>query len=151
MKQIGRWWQGANPAERYCAGVGGLLVLVGVLGFVTEQGGLNFSTGDAVARGNQLGDFHVNGWHNLFHLMTGVGLFLVLLLGFRDRAPLAVLGFGVFYSLLAIWGFNHPEGSAAFGLVPLNLGNDAVHVVLGPLALSAGLASRTSRQPAPAR
>jgi hypothetical protein len=145
MNRFLNWWNVANPAERYCALFGAVLVLVGVLGYF-EKGGTDFGAGDAVASSKDLSSIHVNGWHNLFHLLTGLFALLVLHPRVPIRPALFVLGFGLLYSLLAIYGFNRGEGVVAFGLVPLRFGNDAVHVVLGPLAVSAGLATRASPQ-----
>lgn len=150
MNRLLRWWTDANPAERYCLVIGVVLGLSGVLGFF-QMGGTDFSTGDAVASGEDLGPYHVNGWHNLFHLLSGVFLLLVLNPRVPFRPPLFVLVFGFGYSLLAIFGFNNGEGAVFLGLVALSFGNDAVHVVLGPIGVGAALASRPRPQPAALR
>jgi hypothetical protein len=68
----------ASPARLFTTLIGAALVLYGIAGFFHDS---SFAApGDA---GDALGLFAVNGWANVFHILTGaVGL---LLAGFASR------------------------------------------------------------------
>ena len=82
--------------------------------------------------------------HNALHVVWGV---IILAAVWPKNQPyrttLAVLVFGVFYSLLAISGvvLNNP-----FGLL-LGPGENAFHFIVGPLALGLGLWSLVQLSP----
>src|SRR5687767_7632485 len=65
-----------SPAQLFGMIVGSVLVIAGVLGFFYNS---DFQVGEATLlatnRGEVIGLFEVNGWHNLVHILTGaIGL-----------------------------------------------------------------------------
>ncbi|CAN5563285.1 hypothetical protein BH24ACT24_BH24ACT24_03610 [soil metagenome] len=75
-----------SPARLYALGVGGVLVVAGIVGFLYNG---SFSV-DPVERDAVFGILEVNGWHNVVHLATG-GLGLALA-GVAARAYALTLG-----------------------------------------------------------
>jgi hypothetical protein len=68
----------ASPARLFATLVGAGLVLFGIVGFFYDS---SFSTPDDVR--DALGLLSVNGWANVFHIVTGaIGLFVA---GFASR------------------------------------------------------------------
>jgi Domain of unknown function (DUF4383) len=68
----------ASPARLYATLVGAALVIYGIAGFFYDS---SFATPGDI--GEALGLFAVNGWANVFHILTGaIGL---LLAGFASR------------------------------------------------------------------
>jgi hypothetical protein len=134
----------SSPARLYCLLVGGVLVLVGVLGFFYEA---SFDAGDKVQADKVFGAFAVNGWHNLVHLAIGV-----VLLAAANRAPRSTaMGVGVLYLALAVLGFIATggdgiefiaENGVLLDLVPVNDPDNWLHVGLGITGVLAALASR---------
>lgn len=111
-------------AKQYCQIFGTILLLLGIVGFVTPAiGPLTFHT-----------------HHNLIHLLSGVVLAGV---GFfaASSARIACQIFGVVYGLVAVWGF---LGNANLGplMLNLNMTYNVVHVVVAALALWAGFGKR---------
>src|SRR5438034_3908959 len=92
----------ATPARLYATLVGGMLVIAGLLGFFYNG---HFGSGGDVFGGDHsvdvLGILAVNGWHNLFHLATGIaGLALA-----GRAARQYALALGLLYLVIAIYGF----------------------------------------------
>ena len=114
-----------------------VFVLIGVLGFVPPlaPGGL------------LLGVFEVNALHNIVHLLTGlVALWAACS---ADKATLYFKVFGVVYLLVTILGFM--TGSAlAVGLVPVNMADNLLHVVIAVVALYAGFGMKSGGPATPA-
>jgi hypothetical protein len=131
----------ASPARLYCTLVGGVLVLVGILGFFWEA---SFDTGNSVQADEVVGLLAVNGWHNLVHLAIGV----LLLAAANSAARSAALGVGLLYLVLSIWGFIESD-NVLLGLVPINDEDNVLHLILGLTGLAAGAA--TPEREAPAR
>jgi hypothetical protein len=111
-------------AKQYCQIFGVILLLLGIIGFVTPAiGPLTFTT-----------------HHNLIHLVSGV-----VLVGVGFMAPasarLACQIFGIVYGLVAVWGF---LGNAHLGplMLNLNMAYNVVHVIVAALALWAGFGKR---------
>jgi hypothetical protein len=123
---------GPSPARLYATLVGGVLVVVGMLGFFYSS-----SFGSPGSVDDALGLLSVNGWHNLFHIATGaLGLFLA------NRAARGyALWLGLAYLVLAIWGFVLGGEATILGFFPVNGGDDALHLVLGVLGVAAALAT----------
>jgi len=117
-----------NPAGLFALVTGVVLVLAGLVGFLAESA---FSSDEAV-RGELLGIFDVNGWHNLVHLASGV----VALALARSHAREFALGFGVVYLLIAIWGFAVGDGGSLLSIVPVNTADNVLHLVLALAALA---------------
>ena len=110
-------------AKTYAVVVGVVLLLVGILGFVTDQMfGLMFHPA-----------------HNVIHLLTGaIGLWAGF--GKSANAPkLFAQVFGVVYTLVAIAGF---AGMVNLGPIRLGLNTNynVIHLVVGLWGLWAGFA-----------
>lgn len=140
--------QDASPARLYATLIGGILVLAGVLGFFYNG---HFGSGSDTFGGDQsvnvLGILAVNGWHNVFHLATGlVGLALA-----RHAAREYALAVGLLYVVLTIYGFALGSGHNLLGIVPVNTEDNFLHLLLGVLGLGAGAATPRSTRLARAR
>jgi len=145
--------EGSSPARLYCLLIGGVVLLVGILGFFYES---SFDVGDEVIAEELLGAIVVNGWANLIHIVIG-GLGL-LAAGSFARAY--ALGIGAIYIVLSILGFIAVESSdgitfvaengVLIDLVPVDNQENVLHAVLGVLGLLAGFATRPAPQASPA-
>lgn len=103
----------ASPARLYAAVVGGLLVVLGIVGFFYTA---SFEGLDHYEEA--LGGLQMNGWLNLFYVATGaLGL---LVAGASSRGY--SLAIGLLYTALAIVGW----GTGALNLVVGLLGLAAV-------------------------
>jgi hypothetical protein len=132
----------SSPARLYATLVGGVLVIAGIIGFFYSSS-FNTSPGDV---DDVLGLLSVNGWHNLFHIATGVlGLAVA---GYAARTY--ALGLGLLYLVLAIWGFIIGDGHFLLGFIPVNTEDNFLHLILGLTGLAAGAATPapTSARPA---
>ena len=100
-----------------------VFIFIGVAGFGVIPGLLEGRSGDGLSiQGHLFGLFHVNGYHNVFHLLFG--LWGLAAKKVRDAA----IGY-----LKAILGLI-PGTAGGFGLIPL-AGNDVwLHLGLGGLA-----------------
>jgi hypothetical protein len=132
--------EGSSPARLYATLVGGALVIGGIIGFFYSSSFGSPGHVDAV-----FGILDVNGWHNVFHIVTG-GLGL-LVAGYAARQY--ALGLGVLYIVIAIWGFIIGDGHSILSIIPVNTEDNFLHVILGVLGVAAGLATpavaRTTR------
>jgi hypothetical protein len=79
----------------------------------------------------------VNGWHNVFHLATG----LVGLAAAGYAARTYALAVGLLYLVVAIWGFIIGGGDSILSIVPVNAEDNVLHLLLGLIGLAAGAAS----------
>jgi uncharacterized protein DUF4383 len=111
--------------------VGLVFLLVGILGFIpgitTNYDDLKFAGHDSNAQ--LLGIFDTSILHNIVHLLFGVaGLTLAKTF---EGARSFLIGGGVIYLALFLYGaiFGHDEGGANF--VPVNWADNILHVVLG--------------------
>ena len=136
----------ASPARLYATLVGGTLVIAGIVGFFYNG---HFGSGSDVFGNDHsvdvLGILAVNGWHNLFHIATGlIGLAVA---GFAARQY--ALAVGLLYVVLAIWGFALGAGHNLLGIIPVNTEDNFLHLLLGLLGLGAGAATpvRAERRP----
>lgn len=123
-----------GPARLYALLAGGLLALLGVLGFFYDA---EFGTGQNLASDHLAGLLNVNGWRNVIYLATGV-----IGLALASRWPRRVAAaLGLFYLLFALWGFNQTERGIGdlLGAIPLGDNDNALHLVLGILGLGAAL------------
>jgi hypothetical protein len=85
----------ASPARLFATLVGAALFLFGIVGFFYDS---SFASPDDVREA--LGLFSVNGWANVFHILTGaVGLFLA---GFASRRYAVWLT--AIYATVAVFG-----------------------------------------------
>jgi len=127
--------EGASPARLYATLVGALLVIGGVVGFFYSA---SFGTPGSVEE--MLGAFEVNGWINALHVLSGaLGL---LVAGFAARQY--ALWIGAFYLAISVWGFAAGDGGAILALLPVDSGDNVLHLVLGALGIAA--AASTGRR-----
>lgn len=132
----------ATRAQKLALGLGVALALMGLLGFFADA---TFDTqGSDTTPGGFQGDgflgFEVNGWHNLFHLVTGAALMATA--GNRRRARTGALVFGALYVLISLIGLI--DGDNVLGVLPVNAADNVLHPVLAGLAIWAGLTSSSS-------
>jgi hypothetical protein len=128
--------QEPSPAKLYATLVGALLVVGGIVGFFYSA-----SFGAPGKVDDVLGLFSVNGWHNVFYVLTGgIGL---LVAGFAARRYAFLLG--LVYLAIAGWGFILGGGEAILGFFPVNNGDDFLHLVLGLLGVGAALGTPQQR------
>src|SRR3954462_8916406 len=119
-----------GPAQAFCALVGPVLILAGILGFLG-----NSDFGGPDQRGTFLG-LDVNGWHNLVHIATGALLLAGVPSAAGARAICAI--FGGTYAVVAILGFI--DGSDVLGLIPIDGADNVLPAALAVLALVAAAA-----------
>lgn len=131
--------EGSSPARLYATLVGGVLVVVGIVGFFYSSSFGSPGTVDEV-----FDVFAVNAWHNIIHLVTGaIGL---LVAGYAAREY--ALGLGVVYVVIAIWGFIIGSGESILGFVPIDTADNFLHLGIGVLGLAAGAATPAEERPA---
>jgi hypothetical protein len=116
--------------------IGAVLVVAGIVGFFYSA-----SFGGPGHVDDALGIFSVNGWDNVLHIATGAAGLLVA--GFAARQY--SLCVGILYLALAGWAFVIGSGESILGFIPVNTGDDFLHLVLGLLGFGAALATPTSR------
>jgi hypothetical protein len=126
--------RGRTPAQWYCLLAGAALLGAGLLGFIVDSA---FDTGNGIDGGKLLGIFEVNGWHNIVHILSGI----VLLAASPKRASAkaVAIAFGVVYGLVTIIGLI--DGSDVFGIIPINPGDNILHIALSLAGIVAGLVS----------
>ena len=129
----------ASPARLYATVVGAVLTIAGIVGFFYSS-----SFGSPGNVDEVFGILDVNGWHNVFHLVTG--LLGLAAAGYAARTY--ALGLGLLYAVLAIWGFIIGSGDSILSIVPINTEDNFLNLILGVLGLGAGAASPTSAQAA---
>lgn len=126
----------SSPARLFATLAGGLLVVIGILGFFYDA---SFDTGKALRSADLLGVVTVNGWQNLFHIATG--LLGLACAGYAARQY--SLGMGLVYAIVAIWGFavaDHGSG-AILDALPVNTEGNLLHLIVGLAGLGAGAAT----------
>jgi hypothetical protein len=122
-------------AQIYAMALGGVLVLVGIVGFFVEP---SFGVGDSAQRGTLI-LFDINGWHNVVHLLSGiVGLAMA---GSAAKARLFSIGYGVVYVLVTILGFIVGDGGLLLSIIPINTADNLLHLVIAVTGIAIGLAS----------
>ncbi|HEX6229497.1 MAG TPA: DUF4383 domain-containing protein [Solirubrobacterales bacterium] len=132
--------EGSTPARLYAVWIGGILVVVGIIGFFYSA-----SFGSPGDVDDVFGIFAVNAWHNIVHILTGaIGL---LVAGYAAREY--AFGLGAVYIVIAIWGFIIGSGDSILGFIPVNTEDNFLHLVLGILGLAAGAATPATREGAP--
>jgi hypothetical protein len=111
-------------AQVYAMALGGVLVLVGIVGFFVEP---SFGVGDSAQRGTLI-LFDINGWHNIVHLLSGiVGLAMA---GTAARARLFSIGYGIV-----------GDGGLLLSIIPINTADNLLHLVIAVTGIAIGLAS----------
>jgi hypothetical protein len=110
--------------------VGAVFLLVGVLGFIpgitSHYGDLTFAGHESDAK--LLGIFEVSILHNIVHLLFGVAG--VLMSRTRENARRYLIGGGVIYLVLFVYGLFIDKNSAA-NFVPVNSADNWLHLLLG--------------------
>lgn len=131
----------SGPARLYATVVGALLTILGIIGFFYSGSFGSPGTVDDV-----FGIFAVNGWHNVLHLATG--LLGLAAAGYAARTY--ALAVGLLYLVVAIWGFIVGGGDSILSIVPVNAGDNVLHLILGIVGLGAGAASPEKPRTRPA-
>ena len=122
-------------AQLWAMTLGGVLVLVGLLGFLVEP---SFGVGDSAQRGTLIA-FDINGWHNVVHLLSGiVGLALA---GTAAKARMFSIGYGVVYVLVTILGFAVGDGGLLLSIIPINTADNVLHLAIAVTGIAIGLSS----------
>jgi uncharacterized protein DUF4383 len=125
----------ASPARLYATLVGAALVAAGLIGFLYNG---HFGSGKDVFGDDRsvdvFGVLAVNGWHNLFHLATGLAGLTVASYAAREYA----LGVGLLYAVLAVYGLALGGGHNLLGILPVNTEDNVLHLLLGLTGLGAG-------------
>jgi hypothetical protein len=122
----------ASPARLYATAAGGTLVVAGIIGFFYSA-----SFGGPGHVDDVFGILSVNAWHNIVHIATGaIGL---LVAGFAARQY--AWGLGALYIAIGIWGFIIGGGESILGFIPINTGDNLLHLIIGVLGVAAALAT----------
>ena len=129
-----------SPAQNYALVIGAALTVAGIVGFFYSG-----SFGDPGKVDDVLGVLDVNGWHNLVHLLTGL-LGLAVARSYNAARAYAI-GFGIVYTVVAIWGFVIGSGESILGFLPVNTEDNVLHLLIALAGLLSGLS--TSGTPAP--
>jgi hypothetical protein len=130
-----------SPARLYAASVGAALIALGIVGFFYSA-----SFGSPGEVDEMFGTFAVNGWVNVLHILSGaLGL---LVAGYAARQY--SLWLGALYLALALWGFAIGDGESVFGFLPVNTGDNLLHLVLGALGIGAALSTPGVKKGKPA-
>lgn len=111
-------------AKTYAVVVGGVLLIVGIVGFLTPSV-MGMTFGKA---------------HNSIHILSGlIGLYCGLAAGGKNAGAYAKI-FGLVYTLIAIAGFAGWSGALGVGNMSLHLSTayNAVHAVVGIAGVAAG-------------
>jgi hypothetical protein len=132
-----------TPAKLYAGVVGTVLVFAGIIGFFYSA-----SFGSPGEVDPVFGILDINGWHNLVHIATGLLGLLAYTSGAHASRQYA-LGLGIFYILVAVWGFAIGDGEAILGFIPVNTEDNVLHALLGIGGLAAFYATPRT-PPAPA-
>jgi hypothetical protein len=127
---------GPSPARLYATAVGATLVVAGIVGFFYSA-----SFGSPGEVEEAFGVFAVNGWDNVLHILTGV----LGLIAADYASRRYSLWLGVFYVALAFWGFTIGSGESILGFLPVNTGDNLLHLVLGALGVLAALGTPTAK------
>jgi hypothetical protein len=129
-----------SAAQIWARVIGWTLVVAGGVGFFYSG-----SFGSPGKTDSVFGILDVNGYHNLFHILTG--LFGLALAGSYSGARKYAIGLGVLYAAVAIWGFILGDGEAILSIIPVNTEDNVLHTVIALVSLAVGLG--TSPDPAP--
>src|SRR4051794_704334 len=130
---------GSSPARLYAGVAGFALVVLGIIGFFYSA---SFGSPGHVAA--IFGILDVNGWHNVLFILTGVLGLLAFSAGVHASRQYA-LALGVFYVVVAVWGFIIGGGDSILSIVPVNAEDDYFHLLVGLTGLAAGLATAEPR------
>jgi hypothetical protein len=128
---------GPSPARLYATAAGAALAIAGIAGFFYSA-----SFGSPGEVEEAFGVFGVNGWDNILHILTGV----LGLIAADYASRRYSLWLGVFYVALALWGFTIGSGEAILGFLPVNTGDNLLHLALGALGVLAALGTPVAKR-----
>lgn len=119
-------------AQWFCLIGGGLLALRGTIGVAMDP---DFGTPG-------------EGWHQLFHLLSGVLLVAVAMAGRPRPALLATFTFAAVYGAITLGGIAGMSDVA--GVIPVEASDNRIHAffTLGALAVGIATLVREGREPA---
>ncbi len=128
---------GPSPARLYATAVGAALVVIGIVGFFYSA-----SFGAPGEVDEVFGIFAVNGWDNVLHVLTGaLGL---LVAGYASRRY--ALWLGASLPRPRALGLHVGSGEAILGFLPVNTGDNLLHLVLGALGVLAALGTPVAKK-----
>jgi hypothetical protein len=130
-----------SPAQLYALIFGAVLTIAGIIGFFYNSA---FTSNKAV-RDAVLGILDVNGWHNLVHILSGVLGLMVASSYASSRAYALVLG--VVYIFVAVWGFIIGDGNSILSIIPVNMEDNVLHLLIGIAGIVAGVATAAVADP----
>lgn len=111
--------------------VGLVILVVGLVGFVPAL----------VPGGKVLGLFLVDPLHNIVHILTGA-LAILASRSSESATRTYFKVFGVVYALVTVLGFM--TGTGLFGLLPVNIFDNLLHVAIAALYLYVGFGTKTT-------
>jgi uncharacterized protein DUF4383 len=123
-------------AKTYVMVLGVVLVLIGILGFVSP-----LTPNDQL-----LGIFETGTAQNLVYLVSGI-VALAAVAGGARYARLFAKVFGLIYGLVTVVGFAIGEGDV-LGFINVNQADNVLHLAIAASALYAGFASGSKAQDA---
>ena len=106
-----------------------VFLVIGILGFIPG----------VTTDGELLGIFHVDGVHNVVHLLTGI-IAAIVAVGSTDAQRKFFQIFGVIYAVVTVIGF--VQGDTVLGLFAVNMADNVLHLVVAVVALYFGFAGR---------
>ncbi|HSW48383.1 MAG TPA: DUF4383 domain-containing protein [Candidatus Saccharimonadales bacterium] len=117
--------------------VGLVILVVGVVGFIPAL----------VPGGKVLGLFLVDPLHNIVHILTGV-LAIFAAKSSESTVKTYFKVFGVVYALVTVLGFISSGGTGVgtglFGLLPVNIYDNLLHLIIAALYLYIGFGGKSS-------
>jgi hypothetical protein len=126
-----------RPVQIAALAVGAIFLVVGVLGFIpgvtTDYDTMTFWGPGSMAM--LLGVFNVSILHNIVHLLFGLGIPFARR---PDTAKKFLVGSGVIYGILTIYGFLVPHDTMA-NFPPLNIADNWLHLALTIVLLGLGV------------
>ncbi len=130
-----------SPAQLYALIFGAVLTVAGIIGFFYNS---DF-TSSVHDRSAVFGILDVNGWLGVLHIATGVlGLSAA---SSYSSARSCALGLGVFYFAVAVWGFAIGSGDSILSIIPVNTGDNVLHLLIGIAGIAGGMATPAVADP----
>jgi len=110
-----------------------VFLLIGILGFVPG----------ITVHNMLLGIFHVNVWHNIIHILSGLIAFWVAVTSNR-ASQIYFQVFGIIYAIVAILGFFYDYRSI-FGFIANNPADAWLHTIIAIITLYFGFRKKLAR------
>jgi Domain of unknown function (DUF4383) len=108
-----------------------LLTVIGIAGFFADP---DFNT---VKNDSFLGLWDTNGWYDLFHLAAGVIGLACAFSPNRLHVRWYAGVFGAIWLALALWGFYVDVGDLIVSGLPVSVGSNWFHLIIGLLGIAA--------------